>query len=203
VTRCPAPARLSGSDVGQPGTWSPRELGWHVSLVEPPLNGIRSVPRGEGNDLKKREIFAIIGFMTGVDPSIAAASMLLEFRATNVRSFRDPLEFSFHATAMAEDNVPREVPWREGTRHPLRVLPAAGIFGANASGKTNLLRAMDDMRRIVLTSFKNASRSSRIPRKDEAVSRRYLTGRYGAIPIISEAEFAALTACAATGGSEK
>jgi hypothetical protein len=95
---------------------------------------------------------------------MAAASMLLEFRAANVRSFRDPLELSLHATAMAEEGVPREVPWREGTRHPLRVLPAAGIFGANASGKTNLLRVMDDMRRIVLTSFKNASRSSRISR---------------------------------------
>jgi uncharacterized protein len=102
--------------------------------------------------------------MTGDDPSAAAESMLLEFRAANVRSFHDPLRLSLEATVMAEDGVPREVPWREVTRHPLRVLPAAGIFGANASGKTNLLRIMDDMRRIVLTSFKNAGRSSRIQR---------------------------------------
>lgn len=102
--------------------------------------------------------------MTG-EGSPTALSMLLEFRATNVRSFRDPLELSLQATAMAEDGVPRGVPWREGTKHPLRVLPAAGIFGANASGKTNLLRVMDDMRRIVLTSFRNPSRGARIPRK--------------------------------------
>lgn len=102
--------------------------------------------------------------MTGEHPSAATVSMLLEFRAANARSFRDPLELSLHATAMAEEGVPRDVPWREGTRHPLRVLPAAGIFGANASGKTNLLRVIDDMRRIVLTSFKSTSRSSRIPR---------------------------------------
>jgi hypothetical protein len=84
-----------------------------------------------------------------------SVSMLLAFRAENVRSFRDPLELSLEATAMAEEGVPRSVPWREGGRHPARVLPAAGVFGANASGKTNLLRAMDDMRRLVLTSFRS------------------------------------------------
>jgi AAA15 family ATPase/GTPase len=86
--------------------------------------------------------------------------MLLAFRAENVRSFRDPFELSLEATAMAEVGVPRRVPWREGGRHPVSVLPAAGVFGANASGKTNLLRIMDDMRRLVLTSF----RSGRITR---------------------------------------
>src|SRR5260370_2630330 len=92
-------------------------------------------------------------------------SMLLGFRAENVRSFRDPLEFSLQATALAEEDVPREVPWREAGRHPIRVLPAAGVFGANASGKTNLLRVMDDMRRIVLTSFRSGDPSGRIPRR--------------------------------------
>lgn len=102
--------------------------------------------------------------MTG-DTRLTTPSMLLNFRAENVRSFRDRLEFSLEATAMAEDGVPRGVPWREGGRHPIRVLPAAGIFGANASGKTNLLRVMDDMRRIVLMSFRFGDRSSRIPRR--------------------------------------
>lgn len=92
-------------------------------------------------------------------------TMLLAFRAENVRSFRDPLELSLEATAMAEEGVPRGIPWHEGGKHPVRVLPAAGVFGANASGKTNLLRIMDDMRRIVLTSFKSGGRSSRIQRR--------------------------------------
>jgi AAA15 family ATPase/GTPase len=125
--------------------------------------GACSVPGTVGNYLKKPGFLAIISVMTGENRSTALPSVLLEFRATNVRSFREPLELSLHATAMAEEGVPREVPWREGTRHPLLVLPAAGIFGANASGKTNLLRVMDDMRRIVLNSFKTTSRSSRIP----------------------------------------
>jgi AAA15 family ATPase/GTPase len=79
-------------------------------------------------------------------------SMLLAFRAENVRSFRDELELSLLATTLAEQGVPHAVPWRQGGR-PIQVLPAAGIFGANASGKSNLLRAMSDMRRHVLYSF--------------------------------------------------
>lgn len=135
-----------------------------AALHEGSLHEEGKVPQLAGNDLKKRGFPAIISAMTGEHPSVAT-SMLLEFRAANVRSFLDPLAMSLLATAMAEDGVPREVPWREGTRHPLRVLPAAGIFGANASGKTNLLRAMDDMRRIVLTSFKTGSRSRHIQRR--------------------------------------
>lgn len=87
---------------------------------------------------------------TGVE---AAPSVLLSFRAENARSFRDPLELSLLPTAMAESEVVREVPWREGGS-PIGVLPVAGVLGANASGKSNMLRIMDDMRRLVLTSFR-------------------------------------------------
>lgn len=79
--------------------------------------------------------------------------MLVAFRASNARSFRDDVDFSLEATAMSEEGVPRDVPWRIGGTRPIRVLPAAGIFGANASGKSNLLRVMDDMRHLVLSSF--------------------------------------------------
>ncbi len=79
--------------------------------------------------------------------------MLLAFRAANVRSFRDALELSLLATTRAEPRVVRQVSWREGGQ-PLGVLPAAGIFGANGSGKSNLLEAMDDMRFYVVNSFR-------------------------------------------------
>jgi hypothetical protein len=79
--------------------------------------------------------------------------MLLAFRAENVRSFRDDLEFSMLATARAEPRVVRQVSWRDGGQ-PLGVLPAAGIFGANGSGKSNVLEAMDDMRFYVVNSFR-------------------------------------------------
>ncbi len=57
------------------------------------------------------------------------------------------------ATARAEPRVVRQVSWREGG-HPLGVLPVAGIFGANGSGKSNVLEAMDDMRFYVINSFR-------------------------------------------------
>jgi uncharacterized protein len=79
--------------------------------------------------------------------------MLLAFRAANVRSFRDELDFSMLATARAEPGVIRQVSWREEGQ-PLGVLPAAGIFGANGSGKSNVLEAMDDMRFYVVNSFR-------------------------------------------------
>lgn len=89
--------------------------------------------------------------------------MLLAFRAGNVRSFRDPIELSLLATPLARDAVPRDVSWREGGR-PIQVLPAAGVFGANASGKSNLLRALADMRELVLNSFRSADPEGGMPR---------------------------------------
>lgn len=61
---------------------------------------------------------------------------------------------------MSEPDVPRAVPWREDGQHPLRILPAAGIFGANASGKSNLLRVINDMRYLVLRSFSTGARGT-------------------------------------------
>ncbi len=81
------------------------------------------------------------------------ASMLLAFRAENARSFRDQIDFSMIATSRAEPRVVREISWQESGR-PIKVVPVAGVFGANASGKSNFLEAMDDMRMYVLESFR-------------------------------------------------
>lgn len=79
--------------------------------------------------------------------------MLLEFRAENVRSFRDRFAFSLEATRISESDVVRKIPWREGGS-TVGVLPVAAVYGANASGKSNLLRVMNDMRTFVLFSFR-------------------------------------------------
>ena len=47
---------------------------------------------------------------------------------------------------------------------PSRSSPAAGVFGANASGKSNLLRAMSVMRRHVLYSFSHGDPERGMPR---------------------------------------
>jgi len=82
--------------------------------------------------------------------------MLLSFRAANVRSFRDEFELTFVATTLSEPTVVRQVAWRVGGE-PIGVVPAACIYGANASGKSNVLRAMQDMRGAVLHSFRSWS----------------------------------------------
>jgi len=49
--------------------------------------------------------------------------------------------------------------------HVEAVLPVASLFGANGSGKTNLLRAMDDMRSHVLHSFRSNAPTGGVPRR--------------------------------------
>jgi predicted ATPase len=88
-------------------------------------------------------------------------SMLISFAAQNVRSFRDRFQLSLLATRLSEPGVAREISWRERGR-PISVLPAAGIFGANAAGKSNVLMAMAEMREFVLNSFRQGSPGGRL-----------------------------------------
>jgi len=66
--------------------------------------------------------------------------MLIEFSATNVLSFRDKSTLSFAASS--DDSLPGNLidghttPWGD------RLLKSAVLYGANASGKTNLLKAL-------------------------------------------------------------
>jgi uncharacterized protein len=96
--------------------------------------------------------------------AVRNASALLTFRAENVRSFRDEFELSLISTRLAEEDAVRFVTWREGGR-PVGMLPVAGVFGANASGKTNVVKVMDDMRAHVLRSFRAGSPTGGIPRR--------------------------------------
>ena len=91
-------------------------------------------------------------------------SVLLSIRTKNVRSFRDGMDFSLMATGLAEERYVRPVTWREGGS-PIGVLAVAGVFGANGSGKSNLLKVMDDMRSHVLHSFRQGDLEGRIPRR--------------------------------------
>jgi AAA15 family ATPase/GTPase len=73
--------------------------------------------------------------------------MLIEFRVANHRSIKDEQVLSFEAAPrFGNDPRPRSV---AGHKKPL--LPVAAIYGANASGKSNLLHAMDFMVNMVRT----------------------------------------------------
>lgn len=92
-----------------------------------------------------------------------AANALLSFTARNVRSYWEEVNLSLLGTRLSEADVVRELNIA-GPPAPVSVLPVAGIFGANASGKSTILRAMADMRAIVLGSFRRGDRESRLPR---------------------------------------
>jgi AAA15 family ATPase/GTPase len=78
--------------------------------------------------------------------------MLLEFSVGNFLSFRDKNTLSFNATAVKE-YVESNLIYTE--RHTL--LRGGVIYGANSSGKSNLIKAMSTMRRLVLQTFERPS----------------------------------------------
>ncbi len=85
--------------------------------------------------------------------------MLLRFRVANVRSLRDEQELTFVASPEAPGA--RKVELTDGT---LGVHPLIGVFGANASGKSNVLAALSDMRDAVVYSYARWAAFQRIPR---------------------------------------
>jgi AAA15 family ATPase/GTPase len=84
--------------------------------------------------------------------------MLIEFRVRNYRSFCEEQVLRLGATRITE--------FEENTfEHPSegkQLLKAIAVYGANSSGKSNLLRAMGMMRHILFTSFQLRS-SEEIP----------------------------------------
>ncbi|MFE2498350.1 ATP/GTP-binding protein [Streptomyces scopuliridis] len=89
--------------------------------------------------------------------------MLLRFRVANHRSIRDERELSLIGTALNEGTA-RDTGLRHDD-HEVTALPVVGVFGANASGKTNLISALSDMRAAVRTSFADWQKSPGVPRK--------------------------------------
>lgn len=75
--------------------------------------------------------------------------MLLNFAVTNYRSIKERQVFSM----LAVDGLPH----KESLIHSkdgISILPVALLFGANASGKSNILRAFGTMRQMVLDSVR-------------------------------------------------
>lgn len=91
--------------------------------------------------------------MSESNKPLEGVNALLSFTVENAYSYRDETEFSMMATRLAEKESRRDLKLA-GRKNPIGVLPAAGIFGPNASGKTTILRAMADMRQMVISSFR-------------------------------------------------
>lgn len=71
--------------------------------------------------------------------------MLLNFSVENHLSFRDLVTFDLEAT-----NDPSREEFSVHERDGERILAVAAVYGANASGKSNLIKAMNWMREAVL-----------------------------------------------------
>ena len=87
--------------------------------------------------------------------------MLIEFRVENFRSIREEQALTFEANPLgdADDPRPRTV---EG--HAEKILPAAVVYGANASGKSNLINAVAFMRSAVVDSHRRWNPEGGVPR---------------------------------------
>ncbi|MFI5572276.1 ATP/GTP-binding protein [Streptomyces sp. NPDC051740] len=87
----------------------------------------------------------------------------------NVRSLRDEQELSFVAPEDDENEraTARETELSDGRRLPVHTVP--GVFGANASGKSNLIAALRNMRRCVLRSYADWTSYDGIPRDEFAL----------------------------------
>ncbi len=86
--------------------------------------------------------------------------MLLRFSAGNHLSIREPVELSLVASAL--DDVETGLIDCPHAPHG-KVLPSAVIYGANASGKSNLISALHMMCKIVLNSHSRGNPSGGVP----------------------------------------
>lgn len=76
--------------------------------------------------------------------------MLLKFKVENFMSFRDQVCIDFEAAPIRE--MPENVATLSTQSFDHRVLRSVALYGANSSGKSNLLRAFACMRNIILKS---------------------------------------------------
>lgn len=94
--------------------------------------------------------------------------MLLRFRMANHRSIRDEATLSLVSSSM-RGTTPPQGDWRAAT---LRV---AGIYGANASGKSTVLHALDHCVSIVRNSATAWAEHDRLPHTPFALAAEYRT----------------------------
>lgn len=87
--------------------------------------------------------------------------MLIEFSVTNYRSFRQTQTLSM--TANTSPDLLAENTFSAAVKGLPRLLRSAVVYGPNAAGKTNLIRAISEMKAFVLSSAKETQKGEFIP----------------------------------------
>jgi uncharacterized protein len=108
--------------------------------------------------------------------------MLIEFRVENHRSIRDEQVLTMEAGRVGSDDdpIPRAVPGSSN-----KLLPVVALYGANASGKSNVLSALTFMKEAVMFSHRSWSPDDGIPRDP------FAWGQKRSEPSLYEVEFIA------------
>ncbi len=89
--------------------------------------------------------------------------MLIEFSVGNYRSFKDITTFSMLAAGLTAKDKALDENNVFAFNDEIRLLKSTAIYGANASGKSNLVRAIEFMQEFVLNSSKDSQASEPIP----------------------------------------
>ncbi len=99
--------------------------------------------------------------------------MLLEFRAKNYKSFCDEMVFSM-VPAQKQKGLDYSILSQKGGSKTYKGLCSSVVYGPNASGKTNIISAMDTFKQIVLRGH--------IRNEKQAASLNYAAYRLDLIP---------------------
>ena len=81
--------------------------------------------------------------------------MLVEFTVNNFKSIKDTVKFSMLTSSKDEGN--------SFEKRKYNLLKSAILYGANASGKSNFLRAMAFMSKFVLNKYKIIQSTDKLP----------------------------------------
>lgn len=88
--------------------------------------------------------------------------MLIEFSVGNYRSFKEKVTFSMVATHVTAKDKQIDKNNTFDAGNGLRLLKTATIYGANASGKSNLVKALRFMRNFILNSSRESQAADAI-----------------------------------------
>jgi uncharacterized protein len=88
--------------------------------------------------------------------------MLIEFSVSNYRSFKEKATFSMVAANVVAKNKELDETNVFAVDGDLRLLKSAAIYGANASGKSNLAQALEFMKWFMINSSKETQSTDKI-----------------------------------------
>ena len=101
--------------------------------------------------------------------------MLVDFTVKNFRSIEKPITFSMERINKLKEKELDATNIIETGVKDIQLLKTAAIYGANASGKSNVLRALDHMKFLVATSAKESQKGEEIAYEPFAFSQESKT----------------------------